>query len=62
MQISARPVAILPKHIDVTDTFAISVWAHHFCVTEQSIKEAVKNTGNDPDRVKEYFDSLQCPQ
>ena len=51
MKFTERPVALLPDHVAVHDAYALSVWARHFNVTEQSIKDAVQIGGNHPDHV-----------
>lgn len=50
-----RPVALLPDHVAVTDAYALSVWARHFNVTEQRIKDAVQIAGDDPEQVCEQL-------
>ena len=55
MSIATRPVATLAEHIDVDDMFAISVWARHFGVSEQHVKDAVHDVGNTPAAVESYF-------
>ena len=58
MPTDTRPVATLAEHIDINDMFAISVWAHHFCVSEQHVKDAVQDVGNTPAAVENYFAAL----
>lgn len=59
MQTPNRPVASLPEHIDVKDIFALSVWAHHFNVSETVVKDTVQIIGTEPKNVEHYLASSQ---
>ena len=59
MPLPVRPVAILPKQIDVHDSYALSVWARHFNVAEWRIKKAVQAAGGDARRVGQQLQHLQ---
>ena len=55
MPLPTRLVAILPKQVNVHDSYALSVWARHFNVAEWRIKEAVQAAGGDARRVSQQL-------
>ena len=59
MTLPIRLVAILPKQVNVHDSYSLSVWARHFNVAEWQIKQAVQTAGGDAQRVSQQLQHLQ---
>jgi len=56
MQYPPTPKTARKERIDTSHDYAVCVWARHFNVSQQRVKEAVAAVGDEAERVREHLE------